>query len=500
MLFGLCCAVIALALVCGGGAHSGCYGDIVLQLLSIPLLLGSLWPAFSHEFTDKTRARMAIALCATSASVVILQIVPLPFDVWSGRHVLLPDGDSARFGGASLGWSTLSMTPQATWAAAVSLLVPLSVFASVVQLDFRQRMIVCWIVLGVGAVSLALGFLQVAQGPDSALQFYKITNPTEAVGFFANRNHFAAFMNVTLVLAALWLTQRLDSSFHKGALTTASFLWLAVAVVLVVALVAGIALARSRAGAILAIAMLVGIVFMVLAHSRSGHARDHKSRKTPMARVSLAVALFAVVFTLQAGLGRLLPRFEADLADDLRVPFNRTTFETAFDALPFGTGLGSFVPVYATVEKSQDVIAAFVNRAHDDLAEFLLETGLVGACLVILFLVWLGRRCSVVWRRQPEGNWQSLLLRASTLIVVLLLAHSLVDYPLRTTPLAVVFAVFCAFLAAPTHAPFPDQPKPRRRTIIQERLKANPQNVDEPSPDIQWPISWRRESASINDR
>jgi hypothetical protein len=34
--------------------------------------------------------------------------------------------------------------------------------------------------------------------------------------------------------------------------------------------------------------------------------------------------------------------------------------------------LGSFVPVYATVEKNDTLFQAFANRAHNDLAELLL--------------------------------------------------------------------------------------------------------------------------------
>jgi hypothetical protein len=44
---------------------------------------------------------------------------------------------------------------------------------------------------------------------------------------------------------------------------------------------------------------------------------------------------------------------------------------------PFGTGLGTFLPVYATVEKDENVSFAFANRAHNDLAEVLLETGIL---------------------------------------------------------------------------------------------------------------------------
>ena len=488
MLFGLCCAVVLLALVAGGATSSGFYGDVAVQFLSIPLLITALWPAFGVEGDQKKKARVALAVCSICALVVFMQVCPLPFDVWAGRNALLPGGDETRFGAYHPGWSPLSITPQATWAAAVSLLVPLSVFASVMQLDLRRRMQLCWLLLGIGALSLVLGFLQVAQGPDSPLRFYDET--TEAVGFFGNRNHFAAFLNVTLILSALWVMRTMDAFWDRRALDTFSIVWFAAAGAFLVAIVAGQMLARSRAGSILAIAALAALSLMILTSGRSRGRPDRLQRKTRVRRLPLAVAVFAAVFALQVGMGRIAERFESDVADDARVPLNVTTFETAFKALPFGTGLGSFVPVYATVEKSEDAISSFANRAHDDLAEFLLETGLIGAGLVVFFLVWLVRRFDAV-RRPPKSDEdpkQSLLLRASMLIVILLLAHSLVDYPLRTTALSAVFAIFCGFLAAPAYAPFRDEPKPRQRRAAAKPPKAVPQPADEPGVDIQWPI------------
>ncbi len=285
----------------------------------------------------------------------------------------------------------------------------------------------------------------------------------------------------------------MDAFWDRRALNTFSIVWFAAAGAFLVAIVAGQMLARSRAGAILAIAALAALSLMILTSGRSQGRPERLQRKTSARRLPLAVAVFAAVFALQVGMGRIAERFETDVADDARIPLNVTTFETAFKALPFGTGLGSFVPVYATVEKSQDAISSFANRAHDDLAEFLLETGLIGAGLVVFFLVWLVRRFDAV-RRPPKSDEdprQSLLLRASMLIVILLLAHSLVDYPLRTTALSAVFAIFCGFLAAPAYAPLRDEPKPRRRRAAAEPPKAVPQTADEPSADIQWPISWQ---------
>ena len=491
MLFGLCSTVLVLALLTGGGTHTGFYGDIAVQVSAIPLLLMALWPAFDQDAGRRKETHAAVALCCACGIVILLQVFPIPFDVWSGRKVLFPDGDNTRLVGAEPGWSTLSITPQATWAAAASFVVPLSIFGAVSQLRVRQRVILCWVLLGAGGVSLVLGFLQVAQGPDSPLRFYAVTNPTEAVGFFANRNHFAAFLIVTLVLTGLWFAQTLQSCLDGRDLSTSSYLSFAASAACLVALFAGLALARSRAGVLLGVIALAGIVLIIVTHSRSYHFQERFGRKTRASRISFAVALFAVVFALQFGLGRLLNRFESDPVEDLRVPLNITTFETAFKALPFGTGLGSFVSVYGTVEKSQDVVASFANRAHNDLAEFLLETGLVGAVLVLVFLIWFGHRVFTIWiRREAQSDPRQVLLdRASTVIVALLLCHSLVDYPLRTTALGAVFALFCGILAAPIAASRLQSPKPHRHS---ERPKTEVPPGPLRSDDVVWPDSWQR--------
>ena len=491
MLFSLCSAVLMLALLAGGGTHVGFYGDVSAQILSIPLLMAALWPAFGDDCASKKRARIALVVCAVCAAAVFVQVFPLPFDIWNGRKALFPGGDVLHFAGLSPGWSTLSMTPQATWAAAVSLLVPLSIFGVTLQLGLKQRMLLCRLLLGAGVASLGMGLLQVAQGPDSALRFYEVTNPTEAVGFFANRNHFAALLNVTLVLSALWLTQTLEAFMERRTLNTRAILWLATASVLFVATLTGLIMARSRAGAFLGIAALGAIWLMIRAHARSLTAPAHPVRTTRMNRVPLAVFLFAALFALQFALGSLLTRFEGDPFEDLRLPLNATVLETAFKALPFGTGLGSFVPVYATVEKGQDTFDRFVHRAHNDLAELFLETGVVGAVFGFAFLAWFGWRARAIWvKAQPAKDHQlALLERASSLAVALLLFHSLVDYPLRTTALSAVFAFFCGILAAPIgSAPVQRQQRRRRK----ERPQAETLPLAVQTDDIHWPESWRR--------
>ena len=284
--------------------------------------------------------------------------------------------------------------------------LPLSVFAASRSAYSQQRIRLCFLLAGLGAVSLAIGFLQMAQGSASSLRFYEFTNPSEAVGFFANRNHFAALLNVTLVLAAVWLWMTANAALRRGALGNRSVLWLGAAAAFLVADAAGLAMARSRAGIFLAIVALIGIVSMAYKQTR---ATGRDRRHTSSSRISLAAAVFAVLFAAQFGLGSMLSRFEGDPLEDLRFALNQTTFKTAFKALPFGTGLGSFVRVYATVEKKEDAFAGFANRAHNDAAELLLETGVLGAALLLAFLAWYAKCTYRAW----TGRRAAELLRSS---------------------------------------------------------------------------------------
>ena len=340
MLFWLCCVVMVCAFVFGGGTHSGFLGDVAVQLLSIPLLIASFSIALKSDSLRSGALRILAAVCLGAAFVVALQVLLFPFDIWSGGNALFTGSSSPQLAAAKASWSALSIAPEATWAAAASLIAPLAVFGAALQLDHRQRMTLCWMLLGLGAISLLLGFAQVAEGAASALRFFEVTNPSEAVGFFANRNHFAAGLNVTLVLSALWLATATGELLEKSGTPGRSILWFAASAAFLVAVVAGLALARSRACVFLAMIALIGAASMVTVPrgSDGSHGSSHGGRKAR--RAVFAVGLFAVLFAVQFGLAGILTRFEGDAMDDLRVPLNRTTFETAVKALPFGAGLG----------------------------------------------------------------------------------------------------------------------------------------------------------------
>ena len=407
---------------------------------------------------------------------------------------------------------------------------PLSIFLSMLLLSYRERRLLTVVVLAVGTVSVFIGLLQVAQGPESSWRFFAITNPTEAVGFFANRNHFAALGYTLVLFAAAFASNaairagKVNSLRH---LDTISLVPALAAFCLLIVLLSGEAMARSRAGLSLTMVALFGAFALGVSDRRVGsELLAKKAWLTPSKLITAAMAL-ALVLAVQFALYRILQRFEVDPLTDARISFIPTTLKAALAYLPFGSGLGTFVPVYAIFEKPQDTLLnVYANHAHNDAAELFLETGLIGVALAGAFLYWLGRRALQIWRSMPapgarDVDWS--LARAATLIIALILVHSLVDYPLRTGAMTAIVALCCGLLTKPlveSEEVFALEPalKPARRrhaiaapaiSVVSTPIQAAALPPATPSStqarasderwggDVEWPEAWR--DASISD-
>ena len=441
------CAVFVAAIVLGGGTRSGFLSDVVLQLIAIPLLLWSSWRISEPDAGNSARKALFAAIIVVA--VPLLQLIPLPPSLWTTLPNRGPIAQALELAGQSLPWMSLSIDPNATALSALSLVVPISIFLATVLLSYPQRRGLSLVVLGAGMLSVFVGLSQVAQGPSSSLRFFEFSNTTEAIGFFANRNHFAALLYSMTVLAAAWA---LEKSFGSSAaavaarpLATANVVAALASFTVLVALVSAQAMARSRAGLGLTIVALLGAFGLAFSDRRA------TSGLSP-SRVLLGALLVAATFATQFALYRIMERFADDPLKDARIAFARTTIEAAKSFMPFGAGMGSFVPVYALFEKPQDVLAnTFANRAHDDVLELWLETGAVGLALMAIFLCWFVLRSFAVWKggTEPPQGFDRSLVRAATLIIGLLALHSFVDYPLRTGAMMAIFAFACGLLIAP---------------------------------------------------
>ena len=120
--------------------------------------------------------------------------------------------------------------------------------------------------------------------------------------------------------------------------------------------------------------------------------------------------------------------------------------------MPFGSGFGTFTAVYPSFEPPQDVLDnRYVNHAHDDVLELWLEGGAMSLLLMAVFSGWLFMASTKIWRQAPADSHaiDVLLARAATIVIPIIIVHSVFDYPLRTDAMMAVFALSCALLVEP---------------------------------------------------
>jgi O-antigen ligase len=501
-LFLVCAVVLVACLLLGGGTRAGFLSDTVIQLAAIPLLLIALQRLAGLPTVKGFR--WALLFCLAVVLVPLLQLVPLPPEVWTqlpNREALIETFGLLH---RDLPWMPVSVSPRATWLSALSLLAPIAIFLGTLLLGYRERRALSLILIAVGVVSAFLGLAQVAGGPNSPLRFFEITNRTEAVGFFANRNHFSAALYALMLFAAAWAVEAASPPARGRALMETRWVVpLIASFTVLVILVAAQAIARSRAGLGLTIVALVAAIALAF--------RDRRMTTgvTP-ARVMLAATALAVMFAAQFALFRLSERFAEDPLKDGRAMLVRITSEAAQRYMPVGSGMGTFVPVYAMQQRPEEApLDSYVNRAHNDIVEIWLEAGVAGAGLLALFLAWLVRRSAVLWRRYaPGGEIDVALARAATVVAALIVAHSAVDYPLRTGAMMAIMAFACGLLVPPPGGGYEQfladgrtegvQAKPRKAAGARPQGSRRPANApisQHPSErwgsDVEWPEDWR---------
>ena len=153
MVAWLCGIVLAFAVLLGGGTHAGFIGDVIVQLVSVPLIAVSVWCFSSLKGMNEHQRRGILLFTYAVIIVLIIQLLPLPFEVPSVGGALAARAPDLGILGLESSWATVSSTPQATWAAAASLLVPAAVFFGTLQLNLRHRLTLAWLLLALGGLS-----------------------------------------------------------------------------------------------------------------------------------------------------------------------------------------------------------------------------------------------------------------------------------------------------------------------------------------------------------
>ena len=424
--------VVLLSLIFGGGTRQGLWSDALVQVVSLPLLAIAILRLKARA--SPSEFRLALLVIGAVIVVPILQLLPFPPWTWTILPGRAEVAGAYRAAGVPLPFLPISLEPLTTLRSLLSLLPAIAVFLGVLSLrrqaEFRWLLLLIFAVAVVGA---GLELLQLAGGVHSPLRFYEITNVHRGVGFFANSNHQAAFLYSTIGYAAIWASLARRDRSAKVAFR------LTVAAVLVVAIVIGLVATQSRFGVLLGLA--AGFCSIPLAAGLASEANRGRIVKLAMAVNGLAL-LLAFLF----GFAGFADRISEGLSSDVRWPAARITWKAAVDHLPFGSGIGTFAPIFQRYEPVNLLAETYVNRAHNDWLEAWLEGGVASAaviCALLSCFVFLAYRS---WRPADPSARLVAYARAGSVCAALLAVHSLLDYPLRTTALTVMLAISCAFM------------------------------------------------------
>lgn len=284
------------------------------------------------------------------------------------------------------------------------------------------------------AVSL-LGIIQHFTSQGKIYWFRELQAGGDPFGPYVNRNHFAGFVELTLPIALALLVFR---GVRRDVFPMTGLL----AIVPLGALV----LSGSRGG-IVSVAFQIGVLGLL--------ARSRKGPEGPRLASLAMVALAAVALVIWIGAGRAVERFSTlrpgEVSTARRANMLRGTLRIFLNHPVAGTGLGTLITVYPRYETAYD--GKVVNHAHNDYAEILADTGLLGGLCGGAFLLILFRAARTNFEAD-QGHFSRAMHAGAIAATGGLLLHSFVDFNLHIPSNALLF-LLQAYLV--TSAPLPSE-------------------------------------------
>jgi len=448
----------------GAGIERVAFYGLLLLLLWLPLPWGShrpwaehllvLWAAVLLALTCLARVvaaapeplplryRWITALWLCWLLWIALQtatLAPQRLAAWSPQAAALHAAVAPL--GVAPPLDTLSVMPGATLD---ELLLSLGYFALylVAALTCRgreRRRQVAAVLVFSGLLQAVYGSLMTLSGAELGFLAKKAYYLGFATGTFVNRNHLAAYLELTsavglgLILAELragaggsWRLRL--SGWIELAFSTKARVRIAMAMMVV-----GLVLTRSRMGntAFFIALCVTGLAYIAL------------RERQLLLRATLLFASLLLVDTLIVshwfGLDQVVQRIEATRLEQEERPL---IYQTLPRMLPpyraTGAGLGSFAQAFMPYRPAQ--VHAYYDHAHNDYMEFLVETGIPGLGLLLLLAgVHLLHALRVAWKRRdrlPQGICVGFVMASLALAI-----HATVEFSFQIPAVAASYIV-----------------------------------------------------------
>ena len=283
----------------------------------------------------------------------------------------------------------------------------------------------------------AYGFLMAAfallQNLSATSKLYWVRTPRMGgwiYGPYVNHNHYAGLMEMLVPIPLVY-------SLTRGARGPRKIM-----AGLAAALMAGTIFLSGSRGGMLSFVVEMGLLAVVVVWGR-------KSRKTTLALATFLVIGVALVLWLGGSeLAKRLATIHADTKTELsggtRLDIDRDALHMFARKPVLGWGLGTFPDVYPQFRSFHTNF--FINEAHNDYLQLLVEMGGLGAGAMLWFL-WVVYRNGLRKLKNWTDDTNGAVALAALLGVTGIMVHSLVDFNLQIPANAALFYVLCVLAA-----------------------------------------------------
>lgn len=445
--------LLVVSVVLGGGGSTNPAMEVLLEALFATALFAVAAITLTKRLDWPPTPWPAWLIVATLLLLPIVQLIPLPPSVWHAMPGREPMRAALALVGQQDSWRPLSLVPNRTLASLLATIPPAALVLIAAGLPIQRRRSLLLVTALLTLASVLLGALQLSSGNSGGWSLYPEHHIGFLVGFQANRNAQADVLQIGILALVAYGASSADDGPRRAIVP-----WIVGLLSTVIAI--AVLLTGSRAG--IALLPLTVLFVAVIAWP----ILRNKKRSRPARLILFAAPLGGLALLALGGsgiLGRIASRFAfvTDARQDLWVD----AVYAARQVWPAGGGIGSFVPLLLSAERLEVVDQSMPVRAHNDWLEWLLEGGLPGIVMLatmIGILVWLVvRRVRVLVREK-----RSIVVASQTMFglgtLLLIAAHSFVDYPLRSMSLAALAALAAAMLIDPPGAAMQKSPKRRR--------------------------------------
>lgn len=288
--------------------------------------------------------------------------------------------------------------------------------------DARKKFALALIVFGA-----LYAFFALAQELTSNGKIFWVHTPrfrsSNNYGSYVNHDHYAGLMEMLVPIPLVVSMGHLLRGGKRALVASCAVL-----------MASTIFLSGSRGGMIAFVLEIVLFAALTLAQ-----------RRNPRVALGLvAVCLLVLAFLVFLGKGQVLGRL-GDLGPGIRLDITKDCLRMFSHRPVWGWGLGTFPTVYPGYRSFYTNV--FVNEAHNDYAQLLVETGLLGFALMLWFLIRLYGH-GLPTSRRWESQWDAAVSLAALLGCTGILLHSFVDFNLQIPANAAMFYVLCALAAS----------------------------------------------------